>query len=283
MNSIINWIINNWFSVLEYFGGGSAIISIIAFICKFISNKCLYVKEIKKDSDKDIIGFKRVYEMIDESMRIDSEDILRFLDQRKTQTDAIEHHLYILKKFGNTVGLLKFMVSKSNKYIFVAYLAVDLSDNAAKTDGIRVLLNKMRRKYLKKTIAHKIITEIPQGTNGKIHKSKAKRIARFAKANKKKAYYLDFPYIQPEMPTENDSMTPEDFYYLVIVYLDEPSYLKLAKKQVVKIIESIYWGIYAPSCDIDDQCDCEKYTDKINDILKMYEGEEDKTINLIEI
>lgn len=98
-----------------------AIIALVKFI--FI-DKLLYVKEIKKITDRDIERFVELYnERIDESLRICVEEILQFVGQ--PSNSSIQHHLYLCKKIDKPVGFMKFMISKEHKYIFVAYVAID--------------------------------------------------------------------------------------------------------------------------------------------------------------
>lgn len=133
-----------WVKMLLQFIWVPIIIPILFFIAKKLFRNALVVKEIKKKTDKDIAGFVSLYKKrIKESMRIDSEEILAFIN-RKNKTN-VDHHLYVCKHDGKVVGFVKFMISKSRKGMFIAYIAVDHEDQQANKVGVQKLLKKMLR------------------------------------------------------------------------------------------------------------------------------------------
>lgn len=257
------------------------IVPLFAFVIKFIfSDKLLYVKEIKKNDDNDIASFSRLYnERIHESLRIGTEEILYFIEANKES--SIEHHLYVCKKFNKTVGFVKFMISKDHKYIFVAYVAIDISDKAASAYGMKVLVKKLVKKYFKPQIASCIVTEIEQSTNGGYRNAMSLLVSRYARSLGKKCYYVDMPYIQPKMPDDNNAQTYEE----LLSFLYIPYYAKannqIAKNEFLSIIESIYFDIYGPSCDPSLGCDSDEYNNYLASILALYQNDIEDYIKLI--
>lgn len=259
------------------------IIPVLGALGRFIiRDKLLYVKEIKKVSDSEVEPFSELYnERINESLRICVEEILQFVGRSKD--NAIEHHLYICKKINKTVGFIKFMISKEQKYIFIAYVAVDKNDITAKKYGIKILTRKLAKKYFKPKIADCIIVEIEQNPEGTYKTALGSLIARYAKSLGKKSYYIDIPYIQPKMPNENYQMVDDKFLSLLYIPYFSKDNNRIAKNSLLKIIESIYFEIYEPSCDPSKGCNCDDYNEYLSNILSIYRDDLDDYIKLIPI
>lgn len=248
-------------------------IPIIVGIWNFIINdKLLYVREIKKVMDNDIDSFKELYyKRIDEKYRICAEEILSFLGKNKD--NAVQHHLYICKKWNKTVGFIKFMVSKPKKYIFVAYAAIDKDDKTAKRYGMNILASVALKKYFKRDKIDRIIIETQKGANGKMCSAFTKVISRYAIGNKKNAYICNFNYIQPNMPDDDYNITPEEHMTLVTIPYYKPSHMSISKGDLIDLIRTVYFDIYAPSCNGVTNC-CEvDYGQYLNSLLKVYDWE----------
>lgn len=257
------------------------VVPLLTVVVKFIFlDKLLYTKEIKKISDNDIASFSEIYNnRIDKSLRIATEEIIQFIDTNPEST--IEHHLYICKKLNKTVGFIKFMISKDHKYIFVAYVAIDNSDKTAAAYGMKVLVKKLVKRYFKPRIASCIVTEVEQAKNGGYRNAMSLLVARYAKILGKKCYYVDMPYIQPKMPDENNIQTYEEFLsFLYIPYYTKANN-RIAKNELLTIIESIYFDIYGPSCDPSRGCDCDEYNKYLASILALYQNDIEDYIKLI--
>lgn len=244
-----------------------AIIALIKFI--FI-DKLLYVKEVKRITDRDIERFIELYnERIDESLRICVEEILQFVGQPRNS--SIEHHLYLCKKIDKAVGFMKFMISKEHKYIFVAYVAIDKKDKAALEYGMKTLNKKLARKYFNKDNATCIITEVEESDNGSHRNAMSLLVSRYAKSLGKKCYYVDIPYIQPHMPDDHNKQTEEQLLALLYIPYYDKANNCISRAELLSILESIYFDIYAPSCDPTTGCDCDAYNQYLSKLLAMYQ------------
>ena len=259
------------------------IIPLIITLFKFaVHDRLLYVKEIKKQTDSDIEQFVELYnERIDESIRICSEGILQYVGQ--SPNNSIEHHLYICKKINKTIGFLKFMISREQKYIFVAYIAIDKTDKVAKKYGAKILTRKLAKKYFKPQNATCVIIETEQAEDGSFKTALVRRIARYAKLIGKKSYFLDIPYIQPQMPDDQNHMIEDKFLSLLYIPFYDRESNRLSKTELLRIIESIYLEIYAPSCDPSVGCNCDEYSNYLSEIISMYNNDLGDYIKLISI
>ena len=277
---IANFAANYGTLVLEYIWV-PILIPALALLGKFIiSDKFLYVKEIKKLTDSDVGQFAQLYNnRIEESLRICVEEILQFVGH--SSANSIEHHLYICKKINKTVGFIKFMVSKELKYIFIAYVAIDKTDKTANSCGIKILSKKLAKKYFKPKIATCIITETEPGSDGSFRTALSLLIARYAKMLGKKSYYIDIPYIQPRMPNDNNQMTADEFMSLLYIPYYSRENNRITKTELLRIIESIYLEIYGPSCDPSTGCNCDAYNEYLASILSMYQNDIEEYIKLI--
>ena len=252
------------------------------YLIKFLFfDKLLYVKEIKKITDNDIAQFTELYNnRIDDTLKICVEEILQFVG--KSSNSSIEHHLYICKKINKTVGFMKFMISKEHKYIFVAYVAIDNSDKAALEYGMKTLIKTLAKKYFNPRVATCIITEVEESPNGSHRNAMSLLVSRYAKSLGKKCYYVDIPYIQPQMPDDHNTQTDEQFLALLYIPFYEKANNCMPRNDVLSIIKSIYFDIYAPSCDPSLGCDCESYNRYLSRIITMYH-DTDEFVNLIPI
>lgn len=271
--------IPDWIKLLLQFFWVPLIVPVIVFIVKYITKRILIIREIKKGTDKDINSFIELYNnRISQSLRIDVEAILRFVG-REQKTD-VTHHLLICKHSGKVVGFMKFMVSKPQKCIFIAYIAKDKTDSVANEKAVTKMLLRVMRKYFKHKYADRIITEIEQGDKGEYNTSLAKIISRYAKAFKFTAYFIDVPYIQPKMPGEESFVTSEDLMSLIYVPIKPLDNNVLSKNSLIQLIEFIYFEIYGPSCN-EVMCDCISYNKYLGEIIKTYKSDFDDYINLI--
>lgn len=246
------------------------VVPVCVAIIKFIFlDKLLYVKEIRRITDNDVEQFKRLYnERIDQSLRICVEEILHFVDRKPIS--SIEHHLYVCKKIHKTVGFMKFMISKEHKYIFVAYVAIDNSDKAALEYGMKILNKKLAKKYFNPQTATCILTEIKEAENGAYRNAMSLLVSRYARSLGKKCYFVDIPYIQPQMSDDNSEPTAEEFLSLLYIPYYEKATNFIPKGEIVSIIESIYFDIYSPSCDPSLGCNQEAYNEYLAKILALY-------------
>lgn len=273
MPTVANWI-------LEYIWV-PVVVPLIIFLVYNFYKDLIYVKEIKKATDRDIESFKDLYNSrIKEGMRIEAEEILEFVDRQ--QNDNVEHHLFICKHNKKVVGFIKFMVSKLRKSIFIAYIAIDKDDKVAKECAVKKMINKVLKKYFNPQNAHLIITEIEQGPKGKYLTAFAKIIARYASDYKHDTYYVDAPYIQPKMPGEENQITQEDFMSLIYIPYYKVGNDVISKKEFIDIIEFIYYDIYGPSCN-EVMCDCNKYNTYLGELIKDYKKDCEEYIDLKKI
>lgn len=242
----------------------------------------LHVKEIKKPTDSEIDEFVSLYNCrIKENLRICAEEILQFIDERKG--GVIEHHLYVCKKLNKTVGFVKFMFSSSSHYVFIAYVAIDKTDSIAKKYGMNIMIQKIYKKYFKKKNATILLTEIDRASNqGKIT-ALAKLISRYAKKYNKQTYIVNFDYRQPSMP--NDDFEGVDSQLLSLVYI--PKYAlanyRISKRELLVLLQSIYFEIYYPSCNEITGYNCDEYNEYLESIMKLYDSELPDYIELIRI
>lgn len=258
------------------------LVAVIISIGKFVFNdKLLYVKEIKRQNDSDISFFIELYNnRINKKYRICSEEVLSYIGINHKRD--IQHHLYVCKKWNKTVGFIKFMVSKSQKYIFVAYVAIDNKDSAARKNGVNIMLKKISKKFFKPHIADKIIIECEKSKSGH-HSAFSKLVARYANSNDKNAYLYDFDYIQPNMPNDKYETLPEENMSLVLVPYFVPSHTTINKEQLLHIIRMIYYDIYCPSCNSITNC-CElDYSNYLERLLVNYDNNLPTTISLISL
>ncbi len=257
-------------------------VAIVSAIGNFIfNNKLLYVKEIRKSTDSDVALFVELYnKRIKKEFRICAEEILSYIG--KHDECDIQHHLYICKKWDKVVGFIKFMVSKSNKYIFVAYIAIDNNDSAAKKKGVKLLLKKMCKKYFKSRFADKIFIEAERGASG-YHSSFSKLVTRYADSKKKRAYILNFDYIQPNMPDDDYTSVAEEKMSLMMVPYYLPSHETISLNKLLEIIHMIYYDIYCPSCNSLTNC-CEiDYSKYLETLIDKYKKHLPQTIEMISL
>lgn len=255
------------------------IVAIILAVGKFIFNdNLLYVKEIRKPTDSDINFFINLYNTrINKKYRISSEEILSYIGKNKGQD--IQHHLYVCKKWNKTVGFIKFMVSKSKKYIFIAYIAIDNKDASAQKAGVNILLKKINKKFFKPKIANKIFIETEKGRGG-YYSSYSRLVARYASSIKKSILIFDFDYIQPNMPDDKYNLVKEEHMALIEVPYYSPSHLTISKEQLLQIVRMIYFDIYCPSCNSITHC-CEvDYSNYLEKIINAYDLQLQNVIQL---
>lgn len=263
---------------------GITILSTILFaICKWLKSKIskdrLKIKEIKSAFDKDINGFIELYnKRIVNEVRICAEQIVDFIDDYSA--DSVSHHLYILKNKNKVVGFVKFMVSKTSNYLFIAYIAIDKSDSLAVNNGVKIMIDRIIKKFIKgKKGVKNIYTEIERGTNNGYTTALSKAISRRAKEYKLTAYILKFDYIQPNIPNENYGKIPEHILSLIWIPHYEVTKKFFTKKEAIRICKMIYSDVYLPSC----KCfNCyESYGKYLENICKNYNSNLDKKIDLI--
>ncbi len=256
------------------------VVPLLILIIKFIvTDRLLWVKEIKKITDSDIESFINLYNnRIDNSMRICVEEILNFVGRNKNC--IMQHHLFVCKKINKTVGFVKFMISKELKYIFIAYIAVDKDDRTANNYCIKKMVKKLSKKFFKPPIANSIIIETVQTNQEYYVSAMTKVVSRYASILKKNSYYIDIPYLQPNMPDEDYSKIDEKFLSLIYIpYYDLDNNI-ISKNELLKIIESIYMEIYSPSCN-NVTCNCEKYNLYLKNLLEIYYEDFPEHIKLI--
>lgn len=242
----------------------------------------LRVKEIKKTTSSEIEDFINLYNLrIKESLRICAEEIVHFIEKR--EGEAVEHHLYVCKKFNQIVGFIKFMYSEQNKYIFIAYVAIDKDDSIARRYALKLMLKKLFKKYIKKKKAVKILTEIERGANGGYTTALAKVIDRHAKRFKKQCYIVDFDYMQPSMPDDNFGDISEEILSLAYIPIYSLANTRISKNELLEILQSLYFEIYYPSCNHVTSCDCNNYNIYLENIMDLYKSSLPEYINLIEI
>lgn len=256
------------------------IVVLIVAVLKFIfNNKLLYVKEIKKSTDPDTTYFNNLYDRyIKKRYRICAEEILSYIG--KNAGADVCHYLYACKKWNKAVGFIKFMVSKSQKYIFIAYIVIDNKDAAAREAGAKILIKKVCRKFFKPSIADRFFIESEKGEAG--HYSKfSKLVARYARMEKKSAYIFDFDYIQPNMPDDNYGVAKEEHMSLMMIPFFSVSHVTITKEQLLGIVKMIYYDIYCPSCNSITNC-CElDYSKYLERIINGYQKELSQTIKLL--
>lgn len=253
--------------IIHDFFWAPIIIPLGIVIYRFYRSHHLKVKEIKKNLDPDIEGFKTFYnDKIEESIRINPEDILKFVGRQGTST--IEHHLYICKIKDKIVGFIKFMVSKEHKLIFVAYIAIDKNDPVANKQCAIKMIKKMKKKYFKPNIASHIVTEIEEGGPRPYKTSLSQVIHRYSKEFNCYDFYIDSLYIQPQMPGTDTAAVKDKFMSLIYISREALENKIMSKAKFLEIIEFIYFNIYGPSCNsVKD--DCTKYNAYLRELLNL--------------
>lgn len=258
-------------------------VPIVLPLLAFLLGSVIHIKELKKSTDSEIEGFKNLYNStIKESLKINAEEILQFLDKRHQMN--IEHHLYICKKFNKVVGFVKFMYSPNYNYIFIAYIAIDKDDFIAKKYAMNFLIKKIYKKFIRNKKAELILTEIECNTNGGYITSLAKQINRYAKKYKKQCYIIDIEYIQPSMPSDNYDRINEEVLSLVYIPMLGLSNEHISKMELLNLINSIYFDIYYPSCNsiMNREHIGYDYNDYLLQIISLYD-DLPEYINLIKI
>ena len=263
---------------------GITIVSGILFaLCRWLksrfSKERLKMKEIKSISDKDINGFIELYNnRIADDVRICAEQIIDFIDPNPT--DNVLHHLYVLKNKNKVVGFIKFMVSKDSNYLFIAYIAIDKDDSLAVNNGVKIMIDKIIKKFVKrKNGIENIYTEIERGTNNGYTTALSKAISRRINNYNIPAYILKFDYVQPNMPDENYGAIKE--HILTLIWISNKKITKkfLTKRETINICKMIYKDIYLPSCKCSN-C-CESYSKYLDEICKRYNQNLNKKIELL--
>jgi hypothetical protein len=155
------------------------------------------------------------------------------------------------------------------KYLFVAYIAVDNTNEQANNKAIPLLLKKMAKKYVKKHDIPFVFSEIKRTAEIQ-NNSLAKNFARHSKSLGKKAYLLDFDYILPKMPNGLNEATDEEIMSLLVIPNHEIEFPKIEKEFLLKVIKSIYYKIYYPSCN--SLGGCERYEFYLDSLVKLYDS-----------
>lgn len=274
-----NFIQNYGSTILEYVWI-PIIVPILALLGKYIVfDRLLYVKEIKKLDDASVEDFIDIYnERIADHLKICVDEILQYIGHSKK--DSVDHHLYVCKKLNKTVGFIKFMVSKEYKYIFIAYVAIDNNDKTAVRHGLKTMCRKLTKKHFKPQIATCIITEVDKSTDGGYITALSRIVARYAKILGKESYYVDIPYIQPQMPDDEKHMKNDDFLSLLYIPYYSRENNRISKSELMQIIESIYFDIYGPSCNPDAGCDCDAYNMYLESLLELYRTDTEDYVRL---
>lgn len=263
---------------------GITIVSTILFaIFRWLKSKIskdrLKIKEIKSIADKDINGFIELYNnRIADNVRICAEQIVGFIDP--DLSDKVFHHLYILKNKDKVVGFIKFMISKINDYLFIAYIAIDKSDCLAVNSGVKIMIDKVIKKYVsgRKGVKN-IYTEIERGTNNGYITALSKAISRRINAYKLHAYILKFDYIQPNMPDDNYGKIKERILTLIWIPNYEISKKFITKRETINLCKMLYEDIYLPSCKCSNCCD--SYGKYLENICKTYNQNVNRRIELL--
>ena len=253
----------------------------VPVIFKIVGNRFLYIKEIKKKTSREINEFIDLYNTsIKDDVKICVEEIIYFIDNTD---DDMEHHLYICKKFNKTVGFIKFMISSTQKIIFIAYAGIDKTDKTANKYGFKIMIKKLSKKYFKSKIADCIITEIERNPSGGYSTPLSKLIARYSSNFKKQSFFIDFDYIQPNMPDNNFEKTNELLLSLVYIPYHTKRNNIISKEKLLGIIHTIYFDIYCPSCNEVSCCDCSQYNKYLEEIMSIYRSDLPENINLIKM
>ena len=257
-----------WLILIEAIVTILLIPAIVWLIKYFIFDRHLHIKELLKITDKDIDGFKRLYnDRIPHKYRIDAEEIISYIGKHHSETE-IKHLLLVCKSFNKVVAFVKFMSSLEPSFVFIAYIAIDKEHKSANEKAMQIMLKKIIKKYTKRNSVY-IVSEINKASNNSAN-AIARLFGRYAKALGKMAFILDFDYWQPKMPNELDSETDEDILALLIVpgIIPEPEYQKFDKKKLMDIVSSIYYKIYLPSCN--RLGGCMAYEEYLNSIMSFY-------------
>lgn len=264
--------------VLEYIWI-PVLVPVLYLVCRKMCQHFMYVKEIKRKNDTDIADFSALYaERIRKELQIEVESIIQYVGRSAQNT--IDHHLYICKKVGKTVGFIKFMISKQHKYLFIAYVAIDNTDKEANRRALSLMVKGLAKKFFKPKYVNCVVTEVAATKSGA--KSPMNLlVSRYAKSVGKKCYFIDFPYIQPKMPGENGDTIEDEFLNLLYIPFYQKENNCISKSELLKIIESIYYEIYAPCCDVATGDDCEKYNQYLSSIIDMYRTDAPDQVKLV--
>ncbi|MBV6449680.1 MAG: hypothetical protein MHPDNHAH_00392 [Anaerolineales bacterium] len=257
------------------------------------SRTSIRVKRIKKSSDKDVEGFIYLYnKLIDESVRIDSAEIIRWVDEdrvlRKLETHNYLHYLLVGKLKGEVVSFLKTMYSRDSRYMFIAYYGIETENETARklaAPAMMKSLAKLIRSEMKECKG--VICEVEAPAPGLDYSENQKRKARI-KLFKETARRLNYrlfeiviEYLQPQMEVDEDSDFQEEKMILLYAPVTDPTPFnkRIAKEKVMEVLTFIYLQIYRPTFRHDPDKDF-AYQSYLNSLLRQYESELPKSISV---
>ena len=211
--------------------------------------KKIKVKLVSNPNDVLIDDFILLYdEVIEENTRILPEEITKFIGNSKpTEKVKLCDYLYFCTKEKKLIGFLKFMYCHKENYLFIAYLGIDKKNEIARQEASIALYGKLQ-KLLKKDFKNckAIFFEVENSTNGQTSCKAKKRLFKNATSRFNLPFYIfDFDYVQPEMPSDNQSIM-EEKSELMFVPLGRNlnRHTSVSKESMLEYLHFIYQKIY---------------------------------------
>jgi hypothetical protein len=233
------------------------------FILKFLGKisewaiDCLasriIVKEIKRQTDKDINDTLELYErLFKDEHRVASADLVAWLRQTSDEMHyTLQHCLLIAKHKKKPVGILKVLYSKYEKYGLICYFGIDKSSVPPRAIASRLLL-RFFKEYLDKHwrecdgLAFEIDLPYPRLTK----KEKTERIARhrlfkeIAHRHGHDVCKIGFDYFQPKMADNFQSATKERKMGLMLIPIKKCKTACICRPDFDRLLKFLIFGVY---------------------------------------
>jgi len=253
-------------------------ITIVTILIKLLQQQ-IFIKELHKSSDPDIDRFIDLYqEKVPESLRINTEEVWRFVICKEKRTENVQHYIFLAKTIRGVIGFIKVIYNVKLSYCFISYLAIR-NENHIPHKCVKLLVKKVYSFFVKKRKIAVVFSEVEKNTiNNK--STMAKLAARYAKEYKITTYQLELDYIQPKMPGFTYNEDKEKTLSLVYFPIYTPAREFEYKNTILQYIKSIYFDIYYPSCKCLSPIDNE-YQYYLMNLINRYRGNYGDFITLI--
>jgi hypothetical protein len=214
----------------------------------------IVVKELKKPKDKDIDNTLDLYErLFKEEHRVAPSDLVEWLrkkDQGGNQPN-LEHCLLIAKHKAKTVGILKVLYSREQKYALICYFGIDKEHAITRSIAGKLLL-RFFRKYLDKRWCDcdGLVFEIDLPHPGLTKEEKTERTARIrlfqdiARQHGHDVCQIAFDYYQPKMGDSFRSAAKERKMGLMLVPIKKCESECICRPDFDRLLKFLIFGVY---------------------------------------
>ena len=252
---------------------------------RYESHRNVKVKQITSTNDTDVHGFVGLYsELIDESERIDSAEIVRWIDEerllRKSGPSSYCHYLLVGKLGGRVVSFLKAMYCSQCTYLYIAYYGIDTTIERARSGAAPAMMNKVLN-LIKKEIPNckGLICEVQAPSTELDEKENTKRRSRvkffrdMARRLGYNMYQVGIDYLRPQMEVTHDRQFAEVKMMLLYVPIKTsvPPDRQVPKQLVLEMLSFVYLRIYGPTFRHEPEKDL-AYRAYLKSLLQLYEG-----------